>query len=216
MAYSNEQNKRLDFPMWFRILRGWLPLSVALTLATTATLALIGYVAVPSNFGMLQWAPVFFASLQGFAAVCVGSLVFATIASTLYFTMQFITKGLAYDVVERIALEGKGRCRELERKLMRQKEKKNDSNERHHQELISFEAQIEEAKRDFYCLQTKYQMLLGNEVDSSDIDLGSEPKNKVVILDRSRNTANSDDAQLNQSLDNHRVSKRRERRAVSK
>lgn len=93
------------FPWWYTSLKWGLPLGLAAMTGIGAGLMLTGSVGMPAFFGMLKWAPAFYASLEGFSAIAVLGAVTAGLASTVGVVSAFLLRGtILFPLAESIAM----------------------------------------------------------------------------------------------------------------
>ncbi|MGE3319366.1 MAG: hypothetical protein AB7I18_08710 [Candidatus Berkiella sp.] len=93
------------FPWWYTPLKWGLPIGLAGMTGIGAGLMLTGSVGMPAFFGMLKWAPAFYASLEGFSAIAVLGAVTAGLASTVGVLSAFLLRGtLLFPLAESIAM----------------------------------------------------------------------------------------------------------------
>lgn len=110
------------FPWWYSSLKWGLPLGLAAFTGIGAGLMITGSVGMPAFFGMLKWAPAFYASLEGFSAIAVLGAVTAGLASTVGVMSSFILRGtLLFPLAESVAINSQRSQKDLQVAFSREK-----------------------------------------------------------------------------------------------
>lgn len=92
------------FPWWYTLVKWGIPLGLSTLTGVGVGLMLTGSVGMPAFFGMLKWAPAFYASLEGVTAIAVLGLASTVLASTVGVLSSFILRGsILFPLTEAIA-----------------------------------------------------------------------------------------------------------------
>lgn len=94
--------QRSNFPWWYKVLK-WIPFVLAASTGYLVAGGLCGFVTIPAQLGMLQWAPVFYGSLEGLNAIAALALITGAISSLVGVVTGFITNGILCSTAEKIA-----------------------------------------------------------------------------------------------------------------
>lgn len=144
-----------SFPGWYSMLKWGVPLSLAAVSGVGTGMMLTGSIGMPAFFGMLKWAPAFYASLEGFSSIAVLGMASTFIASTVGVLSSFILRGtILFPLTETIATNAQRSNQNLNTKF--------------EQEKITWERRSEEAEKalqqidmDLKTVTTQYNRLLG-------------------------------------------------------
>lgn len=162
---------RLHFPKWYWLTTRWLPLSIAVVLGAVTLLTLMGYIALPAalGIGLLEWAPAYFATLQGFTSFAALSVTVAAVSSAAYITTLLFSRALTSHIPEEIAINNQREYALIERKLMSKKVKLEGLEEKHHHEMLAYDQQVQR-------VTTKYDRLRGMHDVREDSEPPVKPK----------------------------------------
>ncbi len=122
------------FPWWYTWVKWVLP--IALALAVSAWVGLTLTATIPA-YGMLKWAPVLFASLEGFSAFAALSFAMGAMASLVGIIATVLTRALLSNVSENLAQRNIDRATSLTEKyedVVKQLEELNKAKEQEREE----------------------------------------------------------------------------------
>ena len=124
--------ERQSYPWWYFWIKWVLPITLAA--ATSAWLGLTLTAVIPA-YGMMQWAPVLFSGLEGFAAFTVLTLAMGAVASMISIGTSMLTRSLLLPVSEEVARENMVR-----RRLADEEKSRNEA------EIARLKTELEELK----------------------------------------------------------------------
>ena|GEM_PF-4735947 len=94
-----------SFPWWYPVLKWGVPLGLAAASGIGTGMLLTGSLGMPAFFGMLRWAPAFYASLEGVSSLAVLGMATSVTASTVGVLSAFILRGsVLFPLAETIAI----------------------------------------------------------------------------------------------------------------
>lgn len=94
-----------SFPGWYSMLKWGVPIGLAAISGVGTGMLLTGSIGMPAFFGMLKWAPAFYASLEGFSSIAVLGVATSMMASTVGVLSAFFLRGtILFPLTETIAV----------------------------------------------------------------------------------------------------------------
>jgi hypothetical protein len=144
-----------SFPSWYSMLKWGVPLGLAAVSGIGTGMLLTGSIGMPAFFGMLKWAPAFYASLEGFSSIAVLGIASTVMASTVGVMSSFVLRGtILFPLTETIATNAQRSNQSTQSRSLQEKE--------------VLEKRCEEAEKamqqmdtDLRAVTTQYNMLLG-------------------------------------------------------
>ena len=144
-----------SFPSWYSMLKWGVPIGLAAISGVGTGMLLTGSIGMPAFFGMLKWAPAFYASLEGFSSIAVLGVATSMIASTVGVFSAFFLRGtILFPLAESIAVNAQRSHQTALGKFQQEKdvlEKRCDEAEK----------ALQASDADVRSVTTQYNLLLG-------------------------------------------------------
>lgn len=158
MSRRNTSNN--SFPWWYSWIKWMLPLTLAVCAGALMAATLTGAIAV---YEAIQWAPLFFATLEGFSATAVLTLaVTAAAALTGVGSSLFIRAGL-FHVAENIATRSQEQVDVLTHDLQEKTEELQKIQEDYQKAFQTLDTEKENISKEFYQLKGYFDAINSDE-----------------------------------------------------
>ncbi len=158
-----------SFPGWYSMLKWGVPFGLAAVSGIGTGMLLTGSIGMPAFFGMLRWAPAFYASLEGFSSIAVLGTASTVMASTVGVLSSFVLRGtVLFPLSETIATNAQRSNQNTQIKLQQLE----DTLAKRCEEAESSMVKMDNDLKD---VTTKYNMLLGAQSVREQIKTKSKP-----------------------------------------